>query len=110
MVGARGAWFAVTAVCRRPLALPIPHTAIIPTRKDTLGQNLGDFVGANFLSGQVVQDKLRRAGIAHRVGAWLDDSDHAERVTAELGTVVRGAVTVLRDEDVQAVVEHAVGR
>jgi uncharacterized membrane-anchored protein YjiN (DUF445 family) len=110
MVGGLADWFAVTALFRRPLGLPIPHTAIIPTRKDALGENLGDFVGTNFLSAQVVQDKLRRAGVAQRVGTWLDDAEHADRVTAELGTVVRAAVTVLRDEDVQAVVENAVVR
>ncbi|HVV23817.1 MAG TPA: DUF445 family protein, partial [Pseudonocardiaceae bacterium] len=108
MVGALADWFAVTALFRRPLGLPIPHTAIIPTRKDTLGSSLGDFVGTNFLAEHVVRDRLRRVGIAARLGGWLAEPEHAERVTAELATVVRGAVTVLRDEDIQAVVEHAV--
>ena len=67
MVGALADWFAVTALFRRPLGLPIPHTAIIPTKKDALGDSLGDFVGENFLSEDVVRDKLaarrgRRAG------------------------------------------------
>jgi uncharacterized membrane-anchored protein YjiN (DUF445 family) len=110
MVGALADWFAVTALFRRPLGLPIPHTAIIPTRKDTLGQSLGDFVGANFLSGEVVRERLRRAEISRRLGSWLSDLDHAERVTSELATAVRGAVRVLRDEDVQAVLEQAVVR
>lgn len=108
MVGALADWFAVTALFRRPLGLPIPHTAIIPTRKDALGENLGDFVSANFLAEQVIRDRLRRVGIAGRLGAWLAEPAHAERVTAELATVVRGAVTILRDDDVQAVVEQAV--
>jgi uncharacterized membrane-anchored protein YjiN (DUF445 family) len=110
MVGALADWFAVTALFRRPLGLPIPHTAIIPTRKDALGHNLGDFVGTNFLSEPVVRDKLRRAEFSKRVGYWLDDVDHAERVTSELATAVRGAVQVLRDEDVQAIMEQAVVR
>ena len=110
MVGALADWFAVTALFRRPLGLPIPHTEIIPTRKDTLGRSLGDFVGANFLSEQVVRDKLRRAEISKRLGGWLSEPAHAERVTSELATAVRGAVQVLRDEDVQAVLEHAVVR
>jgi uncharacterized membrane-anchored protein YjiN (DUF445 family) len=108
MVGALADWFAVTALFRRPLGLPIPHTALIPTRKDALGTSLGDFVGTNFLAEEVVRDRLRRVGIASRLGGWLAEPDHAERVTAELATVVRGAVAVLRDEDVQAVVEQAV--
>ncbi|GAA1345504.1 DUF445 domain-containing protein [Catellatospora bangladeshensis] len=110
MVGALADWFAVTALFRRPLGLPIPHTAIIPTRKDTFGDALGSFVGANFLSEDVVRDKLRRVGIAQRVGAWVVQPDNAERVTSELANVVKGAITVLRDDDVQAIVEQAVVR
>jgi uncharacterized membrane-anchored protein YjiN (DUF445 family) len=108
MVGALADWFAVTALFRRPLGLPIPHTAIIPTKKDVLGDSLGDFVGANFLSESVVRDRLRRVGVAGRLGGWLSHPDNAERITSELATVLRGAVTVLRDEDVQAVMEQAV--
>lgn len=110
MVGALADWFAVTALFRRPLGLPIPHTAIIPERKDALGESLGDFVGENFLSEPVVRDKLRRAEITSRAGTWLREPEHAERVTSELATAVRAAVQVLRDEDVQAVVEQAVVR
>ncbi|MGH3787204.1 MAG: DUF445 domain-containing protein [Pseudonocardiaceae bacterium] len=107
MVGALADWFAVTALFRHPLGLRIPHTAIIPRKKDALGDNLGDFVGANFLAEEVVRDKLRRVGIGTRFGRWLAQPSNADRVTAELSTAVRGAVTVLRDEDVQAVLENA---
>jgi uncharacterized membrane-anchored protein YjiN (DUF445 family) len=108
MVGALADWFAVTALFRHPLGLPIPHTAIIPRKKDALAENLGDFVGANFLAEAVVRDKLRRVGVGARLGRWLAQPRNAERVTAELSTAVRAAVTVLRDEDVQAVLENAV--
>ncbi|MEU8538572.1 DUF445 domain-containing protein [Streptomyces sp. NPDC048717] len=110
MVGALADWFAVTALFRRPLGLPIPHTAIIPTKKDQLGASLGDFVGENFLSADVVRGRLRGFGIARRLGVWLADPAHAERVTAELATALRGALTVLRDSDVQAVVGEAITR
>lgn len=110
MVGALADWFAVTALFRRPLGLPIPHTAIIPTKKDQLGQSLGDFVGENFLSGEVVRQRLRKVGIGSRVGRWLAEPEHADRVTAELSTALRGALTVLRDSDVQAVVGEAITR
>ncbi|MEU5419319.1 DUF445 domain-containing protein [Streptomyces sp. NPDC001407] len=110
MVGALADWFAVTALFRRPMGLPIPHTAIIPTKKDQLGQSLGEFVGENFLSGDVVRVRLRTVGIASRLGAWLADPEHADRVTAELATALRGALTVLRDSDVQAVVGEAITR
>ncbi|WP_240351397.1 DUF445 domain-containing protein [Streptomyces olivoreticuli] len=110
MVGALADWFAVTALFRRPMGLPIPHTAIIPTKKDQLGRSLGEFVGENFLSGDVVRVRLRTVGIASRLGAWLAEPEHADRVTAELATALRGALTVLRDSDVQAVVGEAITR
>ncbi|GGP58831.1 membrane protein [Streptomyces abikoensis] len=110
MVGALADWFAVTALFRRPMGLPVPHTAIIPTKKDQLGQSLGEFVGENFLSGDVVRVRLRAVGIGSRLGAWLSDPAHADRVTAELATALRGALTVLRDSDVQAVVGEAITR
>ncbi|MET9292870.1 DUF445 domain-containing protein [Streptomyces sp. NPDC003077] len=110
MVGALADWFAVTALFKRPLGLPIPHTAIIPTKKDQLGVSLGEFVGENFLSGEVIRQRLRRVGIGRRLGAWLAEPKNADRVTAELSTALRGALTVLRDSDVQAVVGEAITR
>jgi uncharacterized membrane-anchored protein YjiN (DUF445 family) len=110
MVGALADWFAVTALFRHPLGIPIPHTAIIPSRKDQLGNSLGDFVGTNFLSEQVVRQRLHNVGVAKRLGGWLTEPDNADRVTEELASVVRGVMTVLRDEDVQAVLENAVVR
>ncbi|MEV0370761.1 DUF445 domain-containing protein [Streptomyces sp. NPDC050636] len=110
MVGALADWFAVTALFKRPMGLPIPHTAIIPTKKDQLGQSLGDFVGENFLSGEVVRLRLRSVGIGKRLGGWLAEPRNADRVTAELSTALRGALTVLRDSDVQAVVGEAITR
>ncbi len=110
MVGALADWFAVTALFRRPLGLPIPHTAIIPTKKDQLGVTLGEFVGENFLSADVVRARLHALGIGRRLGAWLAEPAHADRVTAELATALRGALAVLRDSDVQAVVGEAITR
>ncbi len=110
MVGALADWFAVTALFRHPLGLPIPHTAIIPTKKDQLGVSLGEFVGENFLSQDVVRQRLRAVGIGSRLGTWLARPEHADRVTAELSTALRGALTVLRDSDVQAVVGEAITR
>ncbi|MEV4684383.1 DUF445 domain-containing protein [Streptomyces kurssanovii] len=110
MVGALADWFAVTALFRHPLGIPIPHTAIIPNKKDQLGASLGSFVGENFLSSDVVRVRLRAVGIGSRLGAWLAQPAHADRVTAELSTALRGALTVLRDSDVQAVVGEAITR
>ncbi|MFF4114785.1 DUF445 domain-containing protein [Streptomyces sp. NPDC001714] len=110
MVGALADWFAVTAIFRHPLGVPIPHTAIIPNKKDQLGVSLGEFVGENFLSQDVVRQRLRAVGIGSRLGAWLAEPKNADRVTAELATALRGALTVLRDSDVQAVVGEAITR
>ena len=110
MVGALADWFAVTALFRRPMGLPIPHTAIIPRKKDQIGDSLGDFVGENFLAEDVVRDKLGRIEVARRVGEWIGQVPNADRVTAELATAAKGVVTVLRDEDVQEVIDQVLVR
>ncbi|AXI81312.1 DUF445 domain-containing protein [Peterkaempfera bronchialis] len=110
MVGALADWFAVTALFRRPFGLPIPHTAIIPTKKDVFGRSLGEFVGENFLAAQVVRERLRALRIGRRAGQWLAAPGSAERVTTEASAALRGVLAVLRDEDVQAVVGEAVTR
>jgi uncharacterized membrane-anchored protein YjiN (DUF445 family) len=110
MVGALADWFAVTALFRHPLGIPIPHTAIIPSKKDQLGQSLGEFVGENFLSEQVVRDKLGSVALAARLGGWLSRPENADRVTAELATALRGGLGVLRDADVQAIIGEAITR
>jgi uncharacterized membrane-anchored protein YjiN (DUF445 family) len=110
MVGALADWFAVTALFRRPLGLPIPHTAIIPNRKAALGRSLGDFVGENFLAQEVIRGRLNAIGLSGRLGRWLAEPKHAERVTQEASGLLRGVLAVLRDEDVQEVLGHAVNR
>ena len=75
-----------------------------------LGDSLGDFVGENFLAEDVVRDKLARVEVATRVGAWIGQEANADRVTAELATAARGVVTVLRDDDVQEVIEQVLVR
>src|SRR5262245_11155347 len=71
MVGALADWFAVTALFRHPLGIPIPHTAIIPSRKDQIGRSLGEFVQGNFLTRDVIMERLAGLGISRRFGAWL---------------------------------------
>jgi uncharacterized membrane-anchored protein YjiN (DUF445 family) len=108
MVGALADWFAVTALFKYPMGLKIPHTAIIPNRKDQIGASLGDFVETNFLSEQVVHEKLASIDIARKVGTWLSGPGGPERVAKEGAAVIRGAFTVLNDDDVQAVIESMV--
>ena len=110
MVGGLADWFAVTALFRRPLGLPIPHTALIPRRKDALGQSLGSFVGENFLAPDVVQRRLEQADVVGRVGAWLARPANAARLTAEAAGVLHGMLTVLDDQDVRALAEDAIAK
>lgn len=98
MVGALADWFAVTALFRRPLGLPIPHTAIIPRRKDSIGSALSEFVAANFVSESIVREKLSRLDVAARLGTWLQEPAHAEQVAGEIASVIRGLETVLSDD------------
>src|SRR5262245_1530826 len=92
MVGALADWFAVTALFRHPLGLPIPHTAIVPTRKDALADSLEQFVTENFLSEQVVADKMRTAEVSRRAGEWLAAGTHAERIVAEGARTIGAAL------------------
>ncbi len=101
MVGGLADWFAVTALFRHPLGVPIPHTAIIPRKKDQIGESLGDFVQQNFLTPEVVGPRLQAAEIPRRIGEWLCAPDRPEQLAAEFGVAVAGANTVLADDDIR---------
>ncbi len=107
-VGALADWFAVTALFRRPLGLPIPHTAIIPNRKNDLGRSLERFVAENFLAEPVIRDKIAGLGVAMRIGTWLGEPGHAERITAEASTRLVVAISGIRDEVMVEVVEKTI--
>ncbi|NLD76481.1 MAG: DUF445 domain-containing protein [Acidimicrobiales bacterium] len=108
MVGALADWFAVTALFKHPLGLPIPHTAIIPERKDDIGRGLGTFVQGNFLSGPVIAEKIRSVGVAVRLGEYLAEPANARKIGDNAGDAVKAAVDALRDEDIAPVVEQMV--
>jgi len=110
MVGGLADWFAVTALFRRPLGLPIPHTAIISNRKDAIGASLGEFVGENFLSEEVVRDKIRSAQIASRLGTWLRDPANSKQLTDELAGVISWATSLGDDDDMAEVIEESFRR
>jgi uncharacterized membrane-anchored protein YjiN (DUF445 family) len=108
MVGGVADWFAITALFRRPLNLPIPHTAIIPQRKDRIGRSLGNFVQNNFLSPEVLGAKLRAAELSRRAAEWLRDPEHARLVVRQAAGAVRSATAVVRDDDVHAFLDRSV--
>ena len=104
MVGGLADWFAVTALFRHPLGLPIPHTAIIPRKKDQIGASLGSFVRENFLTLDVVGAHVAAAEVPRRVGAWLAEPAHAARVADEAAVGLAGAAAVLRDDEIRSAV------
>ncbi|MDO5535251.1 MAG: DUF445 domain-containing protein [Propionibacteriaceae bacterium] len=102
MVGALADWFAVTALFRHPLGLPIPHTAIIPRKKDELAGSLQSFFASNFLTEEVVRERIADAALSRRIGGWLQDEAHARRIVAEGVRVARTLLGRIKDEDVEA--------
>ena len=101
MVGGVADWFAVTALFRRPLGLPIPHTALIVERKDQFAATLGRFVQENFLNADVLAERIRSAGLVPRLAAWLADEANAARFAGYAADAVVTVADALRDEDVQ---------
>jgi uncharacterized membrane-anchored protein YjiN (DUF445 family) len=108
MVGALADWFAVTALFRHPLGLPIPHTAIIPNRKDQIGRSLGEFVQGNFLTHEVLVERVRGLHAGSRLGPWLAEPANAERVTAVAADVLRAALERVRATPVAPLVGRAI--
>jgi uncharacterized membrane-anchored protein YjiN (DUF445 family) len=107
MVGALADWFAVTALFRRPLGLPIPHTAIVVERKDRFAETLGAFVQESFLTPEAVSERLRAAQAVPRAAAWLADPVHAGDVSARLAEALVAGADLLRDEDVHQILVTA---
>ena len=106
MVGGLADWFAVVALFRHPLGLPIPHTAVIPTRKDRFGDTLGRFVQESFLNADVVGARVADAHVARRAVDWVLAPGNAEKVAAHTAEAVVRVLEAIRDEDVQAAVER----
>ena len=103
MVGGVADWFAVTALFRRPLGLPIPHTALIVERKDQFAATLGQFVQENFLNADVLAERIRSARLVPRLAAWLADEANAARFAGHAADLAVTVAEALRDEDVQRV-------
>jgi uncharacterized membrane-anchored protein YjiN (DUF445 family) len=110
MVGALADWFAVTALFRHPLGIPIPHTAIIPRKKDQIGESLGTFVQENFLTRAVVEEKLTTIDVPGRLGGFLAVPGRAGRLAGDASAVVTALTELLRDEDLEPAVAAIVDR
>lgn len=108
MIGGLADWFAVTALFRHPLGIPIPHTAVIPRSKDGLGRSLGEFVRENFLSPDHIVERLDSARLPHRIGTWLGDRENAELVAGHLAATLGAIAEGLDAEEIESDLERMV--
>ena len=102
VVGALADWFAVTALFRQPLGLPIPHTAIVPRNKERIGEALGRFVEHNFASPEIVSSKLAGSDICSRLARWLSDPQRTEAIAGHVTRLVPQLLDSVDDQDVSA--------
>ncbi|QPK79382.1 DUF445 family protein [Corynebacterium lizhenjunii] len=111
MVGGLADWFAVTALFRHPLGLPIPHTALIPRNKDRVGEALSEFVEENFLTPDALSEKVTQAQLPTKAARWLVQPEHAQRASAEIGTRVAGVIADFDREEAAAIIQtHIIDR
>jgi uncharacterized membrane-anchored protein YjiN (DUF445 family) len=108
MIGGLADWFAVTALFRHPMGIPIPHTAIIPARKDRVARTLGAFVQHNFLTRAVIQARLQNLHAGERVASWIANPENARVVARQAAKALAAGAQVLRDDDVQALIDRSV--
>src|SRR5512146_1669564 len=107
LVGGLADWFAVTALFRRPLGLPIPHTAIIQTQKERIGRVLGNFVQNHFLSKDVLALRLKSMKVAERAARWLSEPENGGRMARHLASGVVRTMEAVPDEQVRGLIQDA---
>nr|WP_315150547.1 DUF445 domain-containing protein [uncultured Flavobacterium sp.] len=106
MVGGIADWFAVVALFRHPLGIPIPHTALIPSNKDKIGENLGNFVSDEFLTREKLEVKIEQFNVAVKASDWLMDDKNASLVANLIAeNVIPGILKTIDDEQVKQFVQ-----
>lgn len=106
MVGGIADWFAIVALFRHPLGLPIPHTALIPNNKDAIGQNLGTFVSDEFLIKDKLEAKIEQFNFAEKAANWLSEKNNANTIASLIiEDVIPGILKTIVDEDVQKFIQ-----
>lgn len=106
LVGGLADWFAVTALFRHPLGIPIPHTAIVATRKERIGRVLGNFVQSHFLTRDVIAAKLRTVRPAERAARWLSQVENSRRIAQQVASGVARTLDALPDDEMRALVQQ----
>ena len=108
MVGGLADWFAVVAIFRHPLRLPIPHTAVIVQRKDAFGETLGQFVQQHFLNADTVGERVRTIGVADRASSWVRQRDNARKMAGYAAELAVRLADVVKDDDLLHLAETEV--
>ena len=106
MVGALADWFAVTALFRSPLGLPIPHTAIIPRNKDRIGDSLSDFLEHNFITREIIREELRAIDFAGAAAVWLARPENSRALSRQVVRSVPSLLRAVEDEDVRLFIQR----
>ncbi|MFW2381184.1 MAG: DUF445 domain-containing protein [Acidimicrobiales bacterium] len=101
MVGGVADWFAVTALFRHPLGIPIPHTALIPRGKDSIGRGLGEFVQRNFMDPDALVARIREADPARRLGEWLAKPENAAMAARQASGVIAAVAEAVNEDEIQ---------
>ena len=101
MVGALADWFAVTALFRHPLGIPIPHTAIIPRNKDRIGENMGRFVEENFLAPPLVAERVAHVDFAGKLAKWLSEPTQGAWLAGGIASILPRILHALDDDDLR---------
>ncbi|MEO8296890.1 MAG: DUF445 domain-containing protein [Burkholderiales bacterium] len=106
MIGALADWFAVVALFRHPMGVPIWHTAIVPTRKDDIARHLGEFVESHFVSAEAVLARLRGFDPAGRVATWLQQPPNSQALGRWAGTAARQLLAQFDDSRLRAALDR----
>jgi uncharacterized membrane-anchored protein YjiN (DUF445 family) len=107
MIGACADWFAVVALFRHPLGIPIPHTAIVPNSKERIGVAIGRFTANNFLSPKVLADRMREVDISGWIARWLEKPENARNAAQRIAGVVQQVLRSMPRDDVNAFLTRA---
>ena len=106
MVGGIADWFAVVALFRHPMGIPIWHTAIIPTKKNEIGENLGSFVSEEFLNREKLEIKIEEFNFATKASDWLSQGKNANKIAnLVVVNIIPGVLKTIKDEDVKRLIQ-----
>jgi len=106
MVGGIADWFAVVALFKHPLGIPIWHTAIIPTKKNEIGENLGNFVSEEFLNREKLEIKLEEFNFATKASEWLSQEENANKIADAVAVnIIPGILKTIKDEDIKRFIQ-----